>query len=54
MAGNPLKHREPVKHLVPMERQRTPAGNDAQLFEEHTPGGVVINVIGPSNAKAPR
>lgn len=51
--GEKPNHR-PIKHLVPIERQRTPAGNDAQLFEEHTPGGVVINVIGPSSAKGPR
>lgn len=54
VGGQNLKHREPVQHLVPMERQRTPAGNDAQLFEEDTPSGMVINVIGPSNSKGPR
>jgi hypothetical protein len=52
--GQKQGHREPVKHLVPLERQRTPAGNDAQVFEEDTPGGTVINVIGPSNTKGPR
>jgi hypothetical protein len=54
IGSNPLKTHAPVKHLVPMERQRTPAGKDAQLFEEDTPGGVVINVIGPSTSKGPR
>jgi hypothetical protein len=52
---NNLKHNAPVQHLVPMERQRTPAGNDVQIFQEDTPsGGIVINVIGPSNSKGPR
>jgi hypothetical protein len=49
-----ISEHQPVKHLVPMERQRTPAGKDAQLFEEDTPGGVVINVIGPSTSKGRR
>ena len=52
--GPEIGLRDSVKHLVPIEHQRTPAGNDAQLFEEDTPGGVVINVIGPSTSKGPR
>jgi len=51
---NNMNRGAPVRHLVPMERQRTPAGNDVQLFEEDTPSGIVINVIGPSNSKGPR
>lgn len=53
--GPEIGHHQPVKHrAAPMERQRTPAGKDAQLFEEDTPGGVVINIIGPSSSKGPR
>jgi hypothetical protein len=50
--GNKPAH---LKDMLPLERQRTPAGNDAQLFEESTPnGGIVINIIGPSTSKGPR
>ncbi len=53
--GEKMPHRAPQKHLAPIERQRTPAGNDAQLFEEGTSGGkAVITVIGPSQSKGMR
>ena len=51
---NPLHLHHPLKQLSPLEHQRTPGGGEAQLFEEDTPGGIVINVIGPSGAKGPR
>ena len=47
----------PINHrMLPIEKLRTPAGNDAQLFEEGLPNGQgqVINIIGPSSSKAPR
>ena len=47
--GHHLKH-----HLSPLEQQRTPAGSEAQLFEENTPGGIGISGIGPSTSKGPR
>jgi hypothetical protein len=48
--GKKLDHR-----LTPVERIHTPGG-DAQIFEEGLPNGQgqVINVIGPTNSKAPR
>ncbi len=44
----------PVKHLAPVEQTRTPGGNDARVFEENTPGGQVITIIGPATSKGPR
>jgi hypothetical protein len=52
--GDKAGHRPPIKHLVPIERQRTPGGNDAQVFEEGTPGGNVMILIGPTNSKSLR
>jgi len=55
IGGPEIGHRAPQKHLVPIERQRTPGGSDAQLFEEGSPGGQgVITVIGPSQSKGMR
>jgi hypothetical protein len=48
-------HHLPLKHLAPLESQTTPAGKDAQAFEEDTPDGAQrITIIGPSNSKSPR
>jgi hypothetical protein len=44
----------PSKHLAPVEQIRTPGGNNATVFEEETPGGIAINVLGTSNSKGPR
>jgi hypothetical protein len=45
----------PAKQLSPVENQRTPAGKDAQVFEEQLPsGGQAIIIIGPSGSKGPR
>jgi hypothetical protein len=48
--GKKLNHR-----MSPVDYVHTPSG-DAQIFEEGLPNGQsqVINVIGPSNSKAPR
>jgi hypothetical protein len=49
------EHQSPFKkRLSPIEHQRTPAGNDAQVFEEPTSNGQVITIIGPSASKGMR
>jgi hypothetical protein len=56
-SGTPL-HNVPeigeLPRISPIEKQRTPAGKEAQIFEEPTSDGQVITIIGPSTSKGMR
>lgn len=53
-SARPRTSAVPAQQLSPVEHQVTPAGNDAKVFEEDTPTGRAMILIGPSNAKGPR
>jgi len=52
--GHKPGHKAPVNQLAPIERIRTPDGNEAQQFNEDLPDGKAMIIIGTPSTKGPR